>query len=67
MPSLNAQFESELKKLLDIRMADIVMILCDGQAIKDYADYRRYVGEFQGLKQVHEGFCDQVNTTLNQR
>jgi len=67
MPSLNTQFEFELKKLLDVRMADIVMILCDGQAIKDYADYRRYVGEFQGLKQVHEGFCDQINTTLNQR
>lgn len=67
MSSLNTQFEAELKKLVSGRMADIADILCDGQAIKDYADYRRYVGEFQGLKQVHEGFCGQVNTTLNQR
>lgn len=67
MPSLNTQFEAELKKLIAGRMVDIADILCDGQAIKDYADYRRYVGEFQGLKQVHDYFCDQVNTTLNQR
>lgn len=67
MPSLNTQFEFELKKLVSGRMADIADILCDGQAIKDYADYRRYLGEFQGLKQVHESFCDQVNTTLSQR
>lgn len=67
MPTLNTQFESELKKLVSARMADIADILCDGQAVKDYGDYRRYVGEFQGLKQVHESFCEQINTTLNQR
>lgn len=67
MSSLNTQFESELKKLIAVRMADIADILCDGQAIKEYAHYCRYVGEFQSLKLVHESFCDQVNTTLNQR
>ena len=67
MPSLNTQFELELKKVVSDRMTDIADILCDGQAVKDYADYRRYVGEFQALRQVHESFCDQVNTTLNQR
>lgn len=67
MPSLNTQFEVELKKLIKGRMVDIADILCDGQAVKDYADYRRYVGEFQALKQTHESFCEQVNTTLNQR
>lgn len=67
MPSLNTQFEHELKKLVSSRMADIADILTTGQAVTDYADYRRYVGEFQGLKLVHESFCDQVNTTLNQR
>lgn len=67
MPSINTQFEAELKKLIDGRMADIGDILCDGQAVKDYAEYRRYVGEFQALRQVHESFCEQVNTTLNQR
>lgn len=67
MSSLNIQFELELKKLISKRIADIGDILCDGAAIKDFADYRKYVGEFQSLKLVHEDFCDQVNTTLNQR
>lgn len=67
MPSLNAQFEHELKKLISERMAGIADILCDGQAIKDYSDYRRYLGEFQALRLVHEDFCEQINTTLNQR
>lgn len=67
MPSLNTQFESELKKLIGGRMADIADILCDGQAIKEYANYCRYVGEFQSLKSVHETLCEQVNTILNQR
>jgi hypothetical protein len=67
MSSLNTQFEFELKKLVSARMADIADILCDGQAIKDYADYRRYQGEFQSLKLVHETYCDEVNTTLNKR
>lgn len=67
MPSLNTQFESELKKLIGGRMADIADILCDGQAIKEYANYCRYVGEFQALKSVHETLCEQVNTILNQR
>ena len=48
-------------------MADIADILCNGQAVKDYADYRQLIGSFQALRQVHEDFCDQVNTTLNQR
>lgn len=67
MPSLNTQFESELKKLIKARMVDVADILCDGQAIKEYAQYCRYVGEFQAMKAVHESFCEQVNTTLNQR
>jgi hypothetical protein len=67
MPTLNSQFESELKKLIGARMAEIGDILCDGQAVKSYEDYRHMVGRFQALRQVHEDFCEQVNTTLNQR
>lgn len=48
-------------------MADIADILCAGQAVKDYADYRQLVGQFQALRLVHEDICEQVNTTLNQR
>jgi hypothetical protein len=67
MPSLNTQFELELKKLVSNRMTDIADILCNGQAVKSYEDYTRLVGSFQSLRQVHEDLCEQVNTTLNQR
>ena len=67
MPSLNSQFEHELKKRLDLRMIEIAEILCNGQAVKDFGDYRKFVGEYQGLRQVAETFCDEVNTTINTR
>jgi hypothetical protein len=67
MQTISTQFESELKKRLNARMVEIAEILTSGQAIKDYADYRRFVGEFQGLRQVLDTYCDEVNTTLNQR
>lgn len=67
MSSLNTQFEHELKILIKGRMADIGDILCAGQAVKDYAEYQRLVGAFQALRTVHEDYCEQVNTTLNQR
>lgn len=67
MPSLNTQFEHELKKLVSERMADIADILCNGQAIKSYEEYRHLVGSFQALRQVHEDICEQINSTLNQR
>lgn len=66
MATLNTQFEAELKKLLNERVREVAAILCDGQAIKDYADYRQYVGQLIALKQIDD-FCDQVNTTLNTR
>lgn len=67
MPSLNTQFEAELKKAISARMVEIADMLCDGQAVKSYEEYRHQVGKFQALRQVHDDFCDQVNTTLNQR
>ena len=67
MPSLNTQFEAELKKLISARMVQIASMLCDGQAVKSYDDYRHLTGRFQALQQVHDDFCDEVNTTLNQR
>ena len=67
MPSLNTQFEAELQKLIVARIADIGDILCNGQAVKDYADYRKLVGEFHALRLVHDEFCPAVNTILNQR
>lgn len=65
--TLNTQFEAELKKLVAARMADIGDVLCAGHAVKSFDEYRHLVGQFFALRQVHEDFCDQVNTTLNQR
>jgi hypothetical protein len=67
MQTLNTQFEHELKKILQQRMVAIAEILTAGQAVKDYASYMRYVGEFQALTQVVDTHCDEVNTTLNKR
>lgn len=65
--SLGTQFEHELKKRINDRLVEIAEILCDGQAIKDYADYKKWVGEFQSLKRVADVYCDEVNKTINQR
>lgn len=67
MPTLSTQFEHELKKRLNERMVSIAEILCDGTAIREFQQYQRYVGEFQALKAVCETYCDEVNTTINQR
>ncbi len=67
MLTINTQFESELKKRVSARLVEIAEILCEGQAVKDYAEYRRFVGEFQGLKRVVDSYFDEVNSTLNQR
>lgn len=67
MQTVSTQFEQELKKLLHARMVTIMETLATGHAVKDYADYRRYVGEFQAYKQVVDTYCDEVNTTINTR
>lgn len=67
MLTVNTQFEAELKKRVNARRIEIAEILCEGQAVKDYADYKRYVGEYQALTQVADTYCSEVNTTLNQR
>ena len=67
MPTLSTQFEHELKKRIEQRQLEIAEILCTGTAIKDFSDYLRYIGEFRGLKNVSDMYCDEVNTTINQR
>jgi hypothetical protein len=67
MPTLNTQFEHELKKLAQQRMVAIAETLTAGQAVKDYAAYMKFVGEFQALKQVVDVYCDEVTTLINTR
>lgn len=67
MQTFNTQFEHELRKVIEARMVEIAEILTAGQAIKTLDDYRKFVGEFQGLKQVIDSYCGEVNTTLSKR
>jgi siderophore synthetase component len=67
MPTVSTQFEQELKKRLHEEMLRIAENMTEGLAIKDFATYLRYVGEFQALKRVVETYCDEVNTTINER
>lgn len=67
MPTLSTQFEHELKKILQQRMVAIAETLTAGQAVKDYAAYMKYVGEFQAFKQVVDTYCDEVTTAINTR
>jgi hypothetical protein len=67
MQTVSTQFEQELKKRLHEEMLRIAENMTEGLAIKDFATYLRYVGEFQALKRVVETYCDEVNTTINER
>jgi hypothetical protein len=67
MPSLNTQFEHELKQRIEQRLLAIAETLSAGQAVKDYPSYMKLVGEFQGLKQVIDSYFDEINTTINTR
>lgn len=67
MPSLNIQFEHELKQRIEQRLVSIAEILSAGQAVKDYPAYMKLVGEFQGLRQVIDTYFEEVNTTINTR
>jgi hypothetical protein len=65
--TLNTQFEHELKKRLDEERLRIAEILCAGQAVKDYAEYCQYVGQYRAVSLVADSICDEVNTTINTR
>jgi hypothetical protein len=42
-----------------------VEILASGAAVRDYADYKKLVGELKALGDVTDIFCDEVNTKMN--
>lgn len=66
MLTVNTQFEHELHKLLDEEIDRIQGILGAGQAIKDIADYRDFVGQIAALSRCKQ-YCDEVNTLLAKR
>lgn len=64
---INTQFEQELRTRLEKEMLRIAETLAEGMAVKDYAEYRWQVGQFQALKRVVDTYCDEVNTVINER
>jgi hypothetical protein len=64
--TVNTQFEHELHKLIDEEINRIQGVLGAGQAVKDIADYRDFIGQIHALNRV-KTYCDEVNTLLSQR
>mgnify|MGYP003342044901 CR=1 FL=1 len=66
MLTYNNQFELELMKLIDERIAHITDTVMLGMAVVDYADYKYQIGQIAGLKSIIE-LSGEVNTILSQR
>ena len=66
MLTYNNQFELELMKLIDERIAHITDTGMLGMAVVDYADYKYQIGQIAGLKSIIE-LSGEVNTILSQR
>ena len=67
MLTVNTQFESELKKIIDADIERLKDLLADGSGVPDYPTYRRYVGEIMALRRVAEAYFDEVNQKINER
>jgi hypothetical protein len=65
--TVNTQFEAELKKLIDTEIDRIRDILSVGLAVKDYAEYRFFVGQIEALNKVAGSYCDEVTSIINKR
>jgi hypothetical protein len=63
----NNQFETELKKRIAEEIERINGILAEGQAVKDYADYKHLVGQLFAFNRVINTYCDEVQTEINKR
>jgi hypothetical protein len=65
--TLNTQFEHELKKLIEDEIERIRDILGTGMAVKDYAEYRFYVGQIEALNRVSGSYCGEATTIISKR
>jgi hypothetical protein len=63
MPSLNTQFEMELKKLIDEESARLTNILAAGK-LADFSDYRYHVGQIRALERIADDYFPEVNKKI---
>ena len=66
MLTYNNQFQLELMKLVDEKIAHLVENVVLGMAVSDHAEYRYQIGQIAGLKSIIE-LSDEVNSILAQR
>jgi len=62
----NAQFERELKQLINRTLAEKIDILANGLAVVDLAAYKHHVGVIQGLRLALE-MCDEATLAVERR
>lgn len=66
MLTYNNQFELELMKLIDAKIAHITDNVLLGMAVVDYADYKYQIGQVAGLRSIIE-LSEEVNSILAKR
>lgn len=66
MLTYNNQFQLELMKLVDERIAHITDNVMLGMSVVDYADYKYQIGKAEGLRSIIE-LSEEVNTILSKR
>jgi hypothetical protein len=59
------RFEAELKKLIEAELVRLHEDLGVGLAVKDYGQYREFVGKIAALKKVGGEFFDEAETNAN--
>jgi hypothetical protein len=62
---VTARFQSELHKRITEEISRLQGELTVGIAVKDYAQYREYVGKIAAYERVVSEFFEDVQTTLN--
>ena len=64
--NVSNRFEGELKKRIDQELIRLHEELGMGGAVKDIADYRKYVGQIVAFTKVRDEFCDEINKAINE-
>lgn len=66
MLTYNNQFQLELMKLIDERIAHITENVMLGMSVVDYPEYKYQIGRVEGLRSIIE-LSEEVNTILSKR
>ncbi len=59
--------ETELRKIIDAEIDRLKIILADGVAVTEFADYRHIVGQIFAYNRVLADYLDEAATEANKR